>query len=226
MSVLQLLWTSSPFIQLIFAALIAMSVVSIYIAVERWIIVAGVVRENRAFTEFWRQSKNLEQLIVHSKHIDGAPVGLRSVFVSIVGTYQKPGSTEQDTHYSAQSSLGQLELTLIGPLPILATIASTAPYVGLLGTVWGIITAFEDIASRGQNSLVAVGPGISEALVATLIGLFAAIVASFNYRLLYAQIQRQLKISETFVDGLLHSLPYTESTAKPTITSATTPTSD
>ncbi len=68
-------------------------------------------------------------------------------------------------------------------LPILATTGSTAPFVGLFGTVWGIMTSFQDIGARGSANLAVVAPGISEALIATAMGLAAAIpaVAAYNY---------------------------------------------
>ena len=68
-------------------------------------------------------------------------------------------------------------------LPLLASIGSTAPYIGLFGTVWGIMNAFTGLASLDNVSLAVVAPGIAEALVATAIGLFAAIpaVAAYNY---------------------------------------------
>ena len=68
-------------------------------------------------------------------------------------------------------------------LPFLASVASTSPYVGLFGTVWGIMNSFRSLANEHQATLATVAPGISEALVATAMGLFAAIpaVIAFNY---------------------------------------------
>jgi biopolymer transport protein TolQ len=82
-------------------------------------------------------------------------------------------------------------------LPYLAIIASAAPFVGLFGTVWGIMTSFEGIARSGSASLAAVAPGISEALVATAFGLAAAIPALVGYNLFNGRLRMQM----TSVDG-------------------------
>ena len=71
----------------------------------------------------------------------------------------------------------------------LATTASSAPFVGLLGTVWGIIIAFERIGQTGSSNLAAVGPGIAEALIATAAGLFAAIPAVWFYNYLSNRVK-------------------------------------
>jgi biopolymer transport protein TolQ len=66
-------------------------------------------------------------------------------------------------------------------LPFLATTASITPFIGLLGTVWGIMVSFQSIGEQGSTDLSVVGPGIAEALIATAIGLFAAIPAVYFY---------------------------------------------
>jgi len=97
---------------------------------------------------------------------------------------------------SAMSSAASLEIdTLSGRLNILATVGSVAPFVGLFGTVWGIMRSFTDIAASQNTSLGVVAPGIAEALFATALGLFAAIPAVIAYnRLLHriGQIEGQL----------------------------------
>ncbi|HEY8581170.1 MAG TPA: MotA/TolQ/ExbB proton channel family protein, partial [Beijerinckiaceae bacterium] len=74
--------------------------------------------------------------------------------------------------------------------PALATIASATPFIGLLGTVWGIMRAFTSIAQTNETSLAVVAPGIAEALAATALGLFAAIPAAVAYNLLGARLGR------------------------------------
>ncbi|MGV6846915.1 MAG: protein TolQ [Marinibacterium sp.] len=85
-------------------------------------------------------------------------------------------------------------------LPILATIGSTAPFVGLFGTVWGIMNAFIDIADQQNTNLAVVAPGIAEALMATGLGLFAAIPAVIFYNKLSADGDRIIAGYETFAD--------------------------
>ena len=92
-------------------------------------------------------------------------------------------------------------------LPFLATVGSTSPYVGLFGTVWGIMNAFRGLANVQQATLASVAPGIAEALVATAIGLFAAIPAVVAYNRFSAQTDGLLASYETFADefsSILH----------------------
>ncbi len=85
-------------------------------------------------------------------------------------------------------------------LPFLATVGSTAPFIGLFGTVWGIKTAFEEIAISQNTSLAVVAPGIAEALVATALGLLAAIPAVIFYNKLSADSDRLISNQEAFAD--------------------------
>ena len=88
----------------------------------------------------------------------------------------------------------------------LATIASAAPFVGLFGTVWGIMTSFQSIGMTGQANLAVVAPGISEALIATAIGLFAAIPAAIAYNWLNGKIRSQALSLDSFNQDLLNLL--------------------
>jgi biopolymer transport protein TolQ len=85
-------------------------------------------------------------------------------------------------------------------LPVLATVGSTAPFVGLFGTVWGIMNAFIEIAQSGNTNLAVVAPGISEALLATGLGLMAAIPAVIFYNKLSADSDRIVSGYEAFAD--------------------------
>ena len=91
-------------------------------------------------------------------------------------------------------------------LPGLATVASVSPYIGLLGTVWGIMNSFRGLASVGQATLAQVAPGIAEALIATAIGLFAAIPAVVAYNRFQAQLDRIQTQLETFMEEFLNIL--------------------
>jgi biopolymer transport protein TolQ len=88
-------------------------------------------------------------------------------------------------------------------LPLLATTGATAPFIGLLGTVWGIMTSFQSIGVSKNTSLAVVAPGIAEALFATAIGLFAAIPAVIAYNRLSGQLGRYAGRIDTFVDEFL-----------------------
>jgi biopolymer transport protein TolQ len=97
-------------------------------------------------------------------------------------------------------------------LPFLASVGSTSPYIGLLGTVWGIMNSFRGLANATQATLATVAPGISEALIATAMGLFAAIPAVLAYNRLAARSDALLSRYEAFVDefsGILQRQTYT-----------------
>lgn len=87
-------------------------------------------------------------------------------------------------------------------LSLLATIGSTSPYVGLFGTVWGIVNAFVAIGNVKQATLASVAPGIAEALIATAIGLFAAIPAVIAYNFFVARVDRLESRFSTFAEEL------------------------
>ena len=92
-------------------------------------------------------------------------------------------------------------------LPFLANVGSASPYVGLLGTVWGIMNSFRGLANTHQATLASVAPGISEALIATAMGLFAAIPAVIAYNRFSARIDMLMSRYETFAEefsGILH----------------------
>ena len=96
-------------------------------------------------------------------------------------------------------------------LPFLASVGSTSPYIGLLGTVWGIMHSFRGLANATQATLATVAPGISEALIATAMGLFAAIPAVLAYNRLAARSDALLNRYETFLDefsGILQRRTY------------------
>ncbi len=96
-------------------------------------------------------------------------------------------------------------------LSFLATVGSTSPYIGLFGTVWGIMTSFQSLGSVQQATIAMVAPGISEALIATAVGLFAAIPAVIAYNRFSAQLSKIQEKYETFEDeftNILHGAVY------------------
>lgn len=96
--------------------------------------------------------------------------------------------------------LGRQQLELEQGLPLLASIASVAPYIGLLGTVWGIMTAFMGLSTEQQSTLAAVAPGIAEALIATALGLFAAIPAALGFNHFTAKAEQIYQSRALFCD--------------------------
>lgn len=98
--------------------------------------------------------------------------------------------------------LGRQQMELEQGLPLLASIASVSPYIGLLGTVWGIMTAFMGLSTSSQATLAAVAPGIAEALIATALGLFAAIPAALAFNHFTAKAEKVYQSRALFCDEM------------------------
>jgi biopolymer transport protein TolQ len=113
---------------------------------------------------------------------------------------------EKVTQYIIQSQINHQEAYL----PFLATTGNITPFIGLLGTVLGIINAFGEIGTQGSASIAAVAPGVSEALVATAAGLFAAIPAVMAYNFFLSRIRQMSFRVEAFTIEFLHSLEESE----------------
>jgi len=112
------------------------------------------------------------------------------------------GSLERAMRASSQRDLDSME----SGLSFIATVGSISPYIGLLGTVWGIMNAFSGLAMAGQATLSQVAPGIAEALVTTAIGLFAAIPAVIAYNRFNRQIEKVANQCDAFSDELSNIL--------------------
>ena len=106
----------------------------------------------------------------------------------------------QNVQRSMRVAMSREEERLEMHLAFLATVGSTSPYIGLFGTVWGIMNSFRSLATVQQASLSIVAPGISEALIATAMGLFAAIPAVIAYNRFSAQVEIIMNRLEAFTD--------------------------
>lgn len=132
--------------------------------------------------------------------------GLPSVFASGFQEYSKlkeMGNRQSDeimdaTQRAMQIAEGDIADKLEQPLTLLSIIGSMSPYIGLFGTVWGIMTAFQALGTMQQASIAAVAPGISEALITTALGLFAAIPAAIAYNRFTQQVNRLQNKIEMF----------------------------
>ncbi|HVE51010.1 MAG TPA: protein TolQ [Casimicrobiaceae bacterium] len=155
--------------------------------------------------EFWKGGELSELYQRVSSSRTGA--GLEHIFTAGFREYakhRKQGSTSVVTLDSArramraayQREIDALEAHLSG----LATVGSVSPYIGLFGTVWGIMNSFRGLASVGQATLAQVAPGIAEALIATAIGLFAAIPAVVAYNRYTHDVDRLATRYETFIE--------------------------
>ena len=196
LSITALILDASWVVQLILLLLLAASIWS-------WNIIFNKLQDFQKareaadrFEELFWQGSNLTELF--HKFENRAPKGMAGIFVAgfreFVRLRKRPGLTPSDVvDGSGRAMRVALNRDLDGlevHLSFLATVGSTSPYIGLFGTVWGIMNAFSAIGATSNATLAMVAPGISEALVATAIGLFAAIPGVIFYNRFSTEIER------------------------------------
>ena len=205
LSILELFLNASIVVQSVIVILILASIVSWMIIFERWIYIKKVNQEFLDFeTRFWSDS-GLEALLLTSQEGEHEPIGAEYIFQVGYLDYKRliAERIDSDTIMSSvqrnmQAALTKEQSLLEKHLPFLATVASVSPYIGLFGTVWGIMNSFRGLAGSSQATLSAVAPGISEALIATAIGLFAAIPALIAYNKYISDSDRLISSFEGF----------------------------
>lgn len=189
-SITGLLIKATPVVKGVLLLLVLMSVISWYIIVYKWLYLRRAQAESGLFLETFWQSKRLDEIYQTSEHLKRSPVSqvFRAGYVELTKVKGGSGDTlhgQMGDIENIQRSLRRAQTAetvhLASLTPFLATTASAAPFIGLFGTVWGIMTAFLDIARKGDANLLTVAPGIAEALIATAIGLVAAIPAVMFY---------------------------------------------
>ena len=205
LSILELFLNASIVVKSVIVILILASLVSWMIIFERWVYIKKVNQEFLNFeTRFWSDS-GLEALLLTSQEGEHEPIGAEYIFQVGYLDYKRliAEKIDSDTiilsvQRNMQAALTKEQSLLEKHLPFLATIASVSPYIGLFGTVWGIMNSFRGLAGSSQATLSAVAPGISEALIATAIGLFAAIPALIAYNKYISDSDRLISSFEGF----------------------------
>jgi biopolymer transport protein TolQ len=208
LSILQLILHASFVVQLVIALLMTISVASWAAIFRKYFALKRVKRLNDEFeADFW-SGTSLNELASAAKKNDPNAGPMERIFASGMREYQKlrerridDNSALLDGARRAMRASFQRELDAIETnLSFLASVGSVSPYVGLFGTVWGIMHSFTGLASMAQVTLSTVAPGIAEALVATAIGLFAAIPAVVAYNRFAHDIDRIAIKLETFIE--------------------------
>ena len=187
-SVLNLFLEAGLVVKIVMLLLFVASILSWIIIVERYNFFKKIKAVNDAFLrDFWTD-KDLDILykeISKEENLYGAMNLFKNSFDEFNNIKAKENINEldlEDINRSMRVSIASDEEDMNKHLPFLANVGSVSPYVGLLGTVWGIMTSFQGLSDATQATINAVAPGISEALIATGMGLFAAIpaVVAFN----------------------------------------------
>ena len=210
MSVLELVRDASVIVQLVMLLLLAASVASWMIILRKGAELKRTRGEADKFEdEFW-SGGDLTAMYRKLEAHKGSTIGVATIFESgfrEYGRMRQHGAIGSDqiiegSRRAMRAALLKETDRLEKSLSMLATIGSTSPYVGLFGTVWGIMSAFHGLGNAAQVTLAQVAPGISEALVATAMGLFAAIPAVIFYNRYADQVSRLELRYDTFVEEL------------------------
>ncbi|MFP6837189.1 MAG: protein TolQ [Pseudomonadales bacterium] len=209
LSIFELVANASVLVQLVMLLLAFASLTSWVMIFQRWFFLRRVLASVEEFEDHFWSGIDLHKLYVE---LDGNEdlTGIETLFVSGFKEYTKlseqSGADAEAVMQGAQRAmrvtLNREEESLETHLAFLATVGSTSPYVGLFGTVWGIMNSFRSLANMSQATLASVAPGISEALVATAMGLFAAIPAVIGYNRFSARVEVLMKRYEAFSDEL------------------------
>lgn len=202
---------ASGVVKAVMALLVLMSVGGWYIIGYKYFYIKRATKESALFMEsFWR-SRDIEQIYKHAQQLRRSPVS--AMFLAGYTELAKlasddPGRDKQTDLDNVHRALRRAQTTettkLEAMVPVLATTGSAAPFIGLFGTVWGIMNSFAEIGAQKSATIATVAPGIAEALFATAIGLIAAIPAVMAYNYFQRRIRVQVSHMHTFEQDYLN----------------------
>ncbi len=210
LSIFELIANASLLVQLVMLLLVIVSIVSWMMIFQKWFSLRRAQIEYEAFEDHFWSGIDLRQFY-NELEGDEALNGIENIFVSGFKEFLRlseqseadPDAVMQGVQRAMRVALNREEARLETNLAFLATVGSTSPYVGLFGTVWGIMNSFRSLANMSQATLASVAPGISEALIATAMGLFAAIPAVIGYNRFSAKSDSITDLYQTFSDELI-----------------------
>ena len=223
LSIFDLIADSGPVVMMVMLVLFAASVVSWFTIVQRFVFHRRAAKAFGQFERAFWSGGDLAQLYRqgNSQNPEGIESVFRAGFKEFSRLIQQKNVTEQKngsaimegTQRAMRVALMREQEKLEAHLPFLASVASVSPYIGLFGTVWGILNSFRGLANQHQATLATVAPGISEALVATAMGLFAAIPAVLAYNRFVAKAETLSAKYQTFTEefsSILHRQVHAE----------------
>ena len=188
---MDLILGAGPVVKLVLAILVYFSVVSWAIIFYKFLVIQRAAKASTQFVAFFWATKRLDLIAQDVNNYDHSPLAalFREGYQELLRSQKSADGDEGGGEFRVADNVGRalrrattLETQRLERyLTFLATTGSAAPFIGLFGTVWGIMDSFRSIGATGSASLAVVAPGISEALVATAIGLVAAIPAVIGY---------------------------------------------
>lgn len=215
MSITHLILEASLVVQLVMLILVLASVVSWSMIFSKRVILRRARRDAENFEERFWAAEDLSPLYSRISGSRNKPTGMEKIFESGFKEFARlrkqegitPAAVLEGAQRSMRITLNREIDYLETNLSFLATVGSTSPYIGLFGTVWGIMNSFRALGQVQQATISMVAPGISEALIATAMGLFAAIPAVIAYNRYSNEVERLINHYDTFVDefsSILH----------------------
>lgn len=204
--------SSGPMALFVLGSLALLSLGSWAVLIWKVLLIRRARGHSRRFLETFRNSKRFNEVSAATARVAASPLvgvfqaGYAEIDGQIRAQADEPGAEKgryrirslAGVERSLRRAIAVETQTLVRGASFLATTAAAAPFIGLFGTVWGIMRAFEDIGRTGSTSLVAVAPGIAEALVNTAAGLAAAIPALIGYNYLGGHFKRLRALMEDF----------------------------
>lgn len=223
LSLMSLFWNASALVKMVMLMLLAASIVSWTLIFQRWQVFKHAQRIADDFDNTFWSGVELAKLYQRIAAQRGEESGTESIFVEGFKEFirlrkqsAQPAAIMEGAQRAMRVALSRETDRLEAHLPFLATVGSVSPYVGLFGTVWGIMNSFRALAVVQQATLSMVAPGISEALVATAMGLFAAIPAVIAYNRYSNRLQALSNRYATFLEeftSILHRQAHSQSQA-------------
>ncbi|MAT65697.1 MAG: protein TolQ [Gammaproteobacteria bacterium] len=215
LSMLHLILGASPVVQLVMLLLVALSLLSWTLIFHKWKKLGAAQRDAKDFEQQFWSGGELAALYQQVAAREQDNEGMADIFEAGFKEYSRlrkqpqveGGAMVEGAQRAMRVALSREEDRLEAGLSFLATVGSTSPYIGLFGTVWGIMNAFRSLGNVHQATLAMVAPGIAEALIATAMGLFAAIPAVIAYNRFSNDVERLANRYDNFLEefaALLH----------------------
>ena len=204
LSLLSLFWQAHWIVKIVMLGLIGCSIWVWAIAIDKILLYRRTKQEMDAFEQAFWSGQSLEEL--YNSLATGPTHAMAALFVAAMREWKRSFESQAKSFAGLQMRIEKvMDVTIAREverlerrLLVLATVGSAGPFVGLFGTVWGIMTSFQAIAASKNTSLAVVAPGIAEALFATAIGLIAAIPATIFYNKFISEVTRNSQRLERF----------------------------
>jgi biopolymer transport protein TolQ len=202
-----------PASQLAMGLLVLFSVVSWGIIIYKAVHIRTARAQSEDFLEAFWQAKRLDSVYQQSEQFQKSPISqtFRAGYIELARLKKTSGEDQtmlgdgiENVERALRRAQNSEALALLSLTSFLATVGSTSPFIGLFGTVWGVMKAFNDIGRMGSANLATVAPGISEALIATAVGLVAAIPAVIAYNYFLSSIKTLESEMDSFASDFLN----------------------